>query len=152
MTVHVFLSPPRALTANETTRGVLLRWDPPARASVALSGYALELRQDKGGWEVLERSIPGTDTQVLVPGLIKVRSGRVLGWVRAWWPLWPCGSWPCVPQDAFYEFRLVAFAGSYISDPSNTVNVSTAGKGRLQHPNSKKRTPFILLPSPCLCC
>ncbi|XP_030921157.1 protein turtle homolog A [Geospiza fortis] len=100
MTVHVFLSPPRALTANETVRGVLLPWDPPARASVALSGYALELRQDKGGWEVLERSIPGTDTQVLVPGLIK---------------------------DAFYEFRLVAFAGSYISDPSNTVNVSTAG-------------------------
>lgn len=81
MTVHVFLSPPRALTANETARGVVLRWDPPARASVALSGYALELRQDKGGWEVLERSIPGTDTQVLVPGLIKVRSGQVLGWV-----------------------------------------------------------------------
>lgn len=83
MTVHVFLSPPRALTANETMRGVLLRWDPPARASVAPSGYALELRQDKGGWEVLERSIPGTDTQVLVPGLIKVRSGWLLGWVRA---------------------------------------------------------------------
>lgn len=35
---------------------------------------------------------------------------------------------PLLPQDAFYEFRLVAFAGSYISDPSNTVNVSTAGK------------------------
>ncbi|KAI1229954.1 Protein turtle A [Lamprotornis superbus] len=132
MTVHVFLSPPRALTANETVRGVLLRWDPPARASVALSGYALELRQDKGGWEVLERSIPGTDTQVLVPGLIKVRSGQVLGWVRAWCPLWPRGSWPCVPQDAFYEFRLVAFAGSYISDPSNTVNVSTAEPPRLK--------------------
>lgn len=31
-------------------------------------------------------------------------------------------------QDAFYEFRLVAFAGSYISNPSNTVNVSTTGK------------------------
>lgn len=77
ITVHVFLSPPRSLRANESVRGVLLRWDPPARASVALSGYALELRQDKGGWEVLESSIPATDTQVLVPGLIKVRSGRV---------------------------------------------------------------------------
>ncbi|KFP84615.1 Protein turtle A, partial [Acanthisitta chloris] len=74
MTVRVFLSPPRALTANETVRGVLLHWEPPAHTSVALSGYALELRQDKGGWEVLERSIPGTDTQVLVPGLIKVRA------------------------------------------------------------------------------
>lgn len=102
MTVHVFLSPPRALTANETVRGVLLRWDPPARASVALSGYALELRQDKGGWEVLERSIPGTDTQVLVPGLIKVRSGWVPGLVRAWWPLWPRGSRSCVsPRTPF---------------------------------------------------
>nr|RLV64001.1 hypothetical protein DV515_00017701 [Chloebia gouldiae] len=119
ITVHVFLSPPRALTANETVRGVLLRWDPPARASVALSGYALELRQDKGGWEVLERSIPGTDTQVLVPGLIK---------------------------DAFYEFRLVAFAGSYISDPSNTVNVSTAG---MEVYPSRTQLPE-LLPQPLL--
>uniref|UniRef100_A0A8C3UFI2 Immunoglobulin superfamily member 9 n=1 Tax=Catharus ustulatus TaxID=91951 RepID=A0A8C3UFI2_CATUS len=119
MTVHVFLSPPRALTANETVRGVVLRWDPPARASVALSGYALELRQDKGGWEVLERSIPGTDTQVLVPGLIK---------------------------DAFYEFRLVAFAGSYISDPSNTVNVSTAG---MEVYPSRTQLPE-LLPQPVL--
>ncbi|XP_053857374.1 protein turtle homolog A-like isoform X2 [Vidua macroura] len=119
MTVHVFLSPPRALTANETMRGVLLRWDPPAHASVALSGYALELRQDKGGWEVLERSIPGTDTQVLVPGLIK---------------------------DAFYEFRLVAFAGSYISDPSNTVNVSTAG---MEVYPSRTQLPE-LLPQPVL--
>lgn len=72
MTMRVFLSPPQALTANETLRGVLLQWDPPAQFSVALSGYALELRQDKGGWEVLDRSIPSTKTQVLVPGLIKV--------------------------------------------------------------------------------
>ncbi|NXP26909.1 TUTLA protein, partial [Scytalopus superciliaris] len=91
----VFLPPPRALRANETARGVLLSWDPPVPAGVALGGYALELRQGKGGWEVLERSIPPTDPRGL---------------------------------DAFYEFRLVAFAGSYISEPSNTVNVSTAGE------------------------
>ncbi|NXK45191.1 TUTLA protein, partial [Chauna torquata] len=119
MTMHVFLSPPQALTANETSRGVLLRWEPPARFSVPLSGYALELRQDKGGWEVLERSIPSTESQVLVPGLIK---------------------------DAFYEFRLVAFAGSYISDPSNTVNVSTAG---MEVYPSRTQLPE-LLPQPVL--
>lgn len=45
---------------------------------------------------------------------------------------------PLLPQDAFYEFRLVAFAGSYISDPSNTVNVSTAGE-----------TPARLAVCPC---
>lgn len=68
----MLLSPPRALSANATARGVLLRWEPPARRSTALSGYALELRQDRGAWEVLDRSIPSTKTQVLVPGLIKV--------------------------------------------------------------------------------
>ncbi|XP_059688023.1 protein turtle homolog A [Gavia stellata] len=119
MTMHVFLSPPQALTANETVRGVLLQWEPPAQFSVALSGYALELRQDKGGWEVLDHSIPSTKTQVLVPGLIK---------------------------DAFYEFRLVAFAGSYISDPSNTVNVSTAG---MEVYPSRTQLPE-LLPQPVL--
>ncbi|NXS49616.1 TUTLA protein, partial [Balaeniceps rex] len=119
MTMRVFLSPPQALTANETVRGVLLQWEPPAQFSVALSGYALELRQNKGGWEVLDRSIPSTKTQVLVPGLIK---------------------------DTFYEFRLVAFAGSYISDPSNTVNVSTAG---MEVYPSRTQLPE-LLPQPVL--
>ena len=86
MTMRIFLSPPQALTANETVRGVLLRWEPPAQFSVALSGYALELRQDKGGWEVLDRSIPSTKTQVLVPGLIKV--GISLGCSLAAGQLW----------------------------------------------------------------
>ncbi|NWX19604.1 TUTLA protein, partial [Aegotheles bennettii] len=119
MTVHIFLSPPQALTANATLRGVLLQWHPPARCSVALGGYALELRQDRGAWEVLDPSIPSTETQLLVPGLIK---------------------------DAFYEFRLVAFAGSYISDPSNTVNVSTAG---MEVYPSRTQLPE-LLPQPVL--
>ncbi|KAL8184370.1 UNVERIFIED_CONTAM: hypothetical protein K2H54_015309, partial [Gekko kuhli] len=99
-TLRVFLPPPQSLMANETTRGVLLLWDPPSPNPVALTGYALELRQDQGGWEVLDGTIPSSQRQLLVPGLIK---------------------------DAFYEFRLVAFSGSYMSDPSNTVNVSTAG-------------------------
>ncbi|XP_067399043.1 protein turtle homolog A [Emydura macquarii macquarii] len=116
---RVFLSPPRSLTANETSRGVLLLWEPPLQCSVALTGYALELRQDRGGWEVLDGSISSTKTQVLVPGLIK---------------------------DAFYEFRLVAFAGSYISDPSNTVNVSTAG---MEVYPSRTQLPE-LLPRPVL--
>ncbi|XP_017583324.1 PREDICTED: protein turtle homolog A-like, partial [Corvus brachyrhynchos] len=104
--VHVLGTSPHAVT-NVSVLPLLLAanisWEPGfdggyfQRFSV---WYTPLLQQGKGGWEVLERSIPGTNTQVLVPGLIK---------------------------DAFYEFRLVAFAGSYISDPSNTVNVSTAG-------------------------
>lgn len=31
-------------------------------------------------------------------------------------------------QDVLYEFRLVAVAGSYVSDPSNTANISTSGE------------------------
>ncbi|XP_016159468.1 PREDICTED: protein turtle homolog A [Ficedula albicollis] len=118
-TVPIFLSPPRALRANESVRGVVLGWDPPARASVAPSGYALELRQ-------------------VVLGL--------------WWSLWPRG-FVSPPQDAFYEFRLVAFAGSYISDPSNTVNVSTAGEagdGNQRREASKfpKENPLSCRPHP----
>uniref|UniRef100_A0A8C8SEN6 Immunoglobulin superfamily member 9 n=1 Tax=Pelusios castaneus TaxID=367368 RepID=A0A8C8SEN6_9SAUR len=116
---HVFLSPPQSLMANETSRGVLLLWEPPLQCSVALTGYALELRQDRGGWEVLDGAIASMKTQVLVPGLIK---------------------------DAFYEFRLVAFAGSYISEPSNTVNVSTAG---MEVYPSRTQLPE-LLPRPVL--
>ncbi|XP_038624379.1 protein turtle homolog A [Tachyglossus aculeatus] len=104
---HLPLSPPRALTAAGTARGVMLSWEPPllapgGLASYALEGrhYALEGKHGPGGWEVLNRDIGGTDTRLVVPALIK---------------------------DSFYEFRLVAFAGSYVSDPSNTANISTAG-------------------------
>ncbi|XP_050166942.1 protein turtle homolog A-like, partial [Myiozetetes cayanensis] len=86
--VEVSLQPPRALRASQTPRGVLLRWEPPGPgAGVAPggsrvaqggsgvapepSGYALELRQDGGHWELLQRHIPGTHTQLIVPGLIK---------------------------------------------------------------------------------
>ncbi|XP_070622464.1 protein turtle homolog A isoform X2 [Erythrolamprus reginae] len=96
----VFLPPPQSLRSNETTRGVLLLWEPPLHDPSALMGYSLELRQNRGKWEVLSGSIPSSETQFLVPGLIK---------------------------DTFYEFRLMAFAGSYISYPSNVVNVSTTG-------------------------
>ncbi|XP_009320295.1 PREDICTED: protein turtle homolog A [Pygoscelis adeliae] len=56
------------------------------------------------------------------------------------------GSGPFSQIDAFYEFRLVAFAGSYISDPSNTVNVSTAG---MEVYPSRTQLPE-LLPQPVL--
>ncbi|XP_075048362.1 protein turtle homolog A isoform X1 [Mixophyes fleayi] len=94
------LTPPRFLSANETSRGVLLTWAPPLRSFIPLRGYGLECRRDEGAWELLDESIPTTQTELLVPGLVK---------------------------DALYEFRLVAFAGDYISEPSNSVNISTAG-------------------------
>ncbi|XP_053575885.1 protein turtle homolog A [Bombina bombina] len=98
--LHLTLSPPRFLAANETSRGILLQWAPPLRSSIPVSGYGLECRRDEGSWELLDESIPTSEMHLLVPGLIK---------------------------DATYEFRLVAFAGDYISDPSNSVNISTFG-------------------------
>ncbi|XP_030043785.1 protein turtle homolog A isoform X2 [Microcaecilia unicolor] len=94
------VSPPRFLTANETSRGVILLWEPPLQSPGALTGYALEFRQAGEGWELLGVSISGTETRLLVPGLIK---------------------------DSSYEFRLVAFSSDHISDPSNSVNISTTG-------------------------
>uniref|UniRef100_K7FD33 Immunoglobulin superfamily member 9 n=1 Tax=Pelodiscus sinensis TaxID=13735 RepID=K7FD33_PELSI len=114
---RVFLSPPQSLTANETSRGVLLQWEPPLQFSVALTGYALELWQGPGGWGGGD---PGPGARTHQASLLS--------------------------QDAFYEFRLVAFAGSYISYPSNTVNVSTAG---MEVYPSRTQLPE-LLPQPVL--
>ncbi|KAF0882332.1 TUTLA protein, partial [Crocuta crocuta] len=113
------LSPPRGLVAVRTPRGVLLHWDPPELVPKALDGYVLEGRQGSQGWEVLDRAVAGTEMQLLVPGLIK---------------------------DVLYEFRLVALAGSYVSDPSNTANVSTSG---LEVYPSRTQLPG-LLPQPVL--
>ncbi|XP_040490412.1 protein turtle homolog A [Ursus maritimus] len=113
------LSPPRGLVAVRTPRGVLLHWDPPELVPETLDGYVLEGRQGSQGWEVLDRAVAGTEMQLLVPGLIK---------------------------DVLYEFRLVALAGSYVSDPSNTANVSTSG---LEVYPSRTQLPG-LLPQPVL--
>lgn len=58
-----------------TPRGVLLHWDPPELVPRRLDGYVLEGRQGPQGWEVLDRTVAGTEMQLLVPGLIKVRVG-----------------------------------------------------------------------------
>ena len=55
------------------------------------------------------------------------------------------------PQDVLYEFRLVAFSGSYVSDPSNTANVSTSGEspGAGQSPGGwGARIPLCQTPPP----
>ncbi|KAM9691006.1 protein turtle homolog A isoform 1-T2 [Dama dama] len=118
------LSPPRGLVAVRTPRGVLLHWDPPELVPKRLDGYILEGRQGSQGWEVLDRAVAGTEMQLVVPGLIKDPD----------------------PQDVLYEFRLVAFSGSYVSDPSNTANVSTSG---LEVYPSRTQLPG-LLPQPVL--
>ncbi|XP_032949928.1 protein turtle homolog A isoform X3 [Rhinolophus ferrumequinum] len=113
------LSSPRGLVAIRTPRGVLLHWDPPELVPKKLDGYILEGRQGSQTWEVLDQAVAGTEMQLLVPGLIK---------------------------DVLYEFRLVALAGGYVSDPSNVANVSTSG---LEVYPSRTQLPG-LLPQPVL--
>ncbi|XP_032319834.1 protein turtle homolog A isoform X5 [Camelus ferus] len=152
------LSPPRGLVAVRTPRGVLLHWDPPELVPKRLDGYVLEGRQGAQGWEVLDRAVAGTEMQLLVPGLIKDRpplrlllhpslrtaESLRMGWGGRCWALTPFLD--PNPQDVLYEFRLVAFAGSYVSDPSNTANVSTSG---LEVYPSRTQLPG-LLPQPVL--
>nr|XP_019572007.1 PREDICTED: protein turtle homolog A isoform X5 [Rhinolophus sinicus] len=113
------LSSPRGLVAVRTPRGVLLHWDPPELVPKKLDGYILEGRQGSQAWEVLDQAVAGTEMQLLVPGLIK---------------------------DVLYEFRLVALAGGYVSDPSNIANVSTSG---LEVYPSRTQLPGFL-PQPVL--
>lgn len=113
------LSPPRGLVAVRTPRGVLLHWDPPETVPQRLDGYILEGRQGSQSWEVLDRAVAGTEVQLLVPGLIK---------------------------DVLYEFRLVALASGYVSNPSNSANISTSG---LEVYPSRTQLPG-LLPQPIL--
>ncbi|XP_036986613.2 protein turtle homolog A isoform X3 [Artibeus jamaicensis] len=113
------LSPPRGLVAVRTPRGVLLHWDPPELVPQRLDGYILEGRQGAQGWEVLDGAVAGTEMQLLVPGLIK---------------------------DVLYEFRLVALAGGYVSNPSNLANISTSG---LEVYPSRTQLPG-LMPQPVL--
>nr|XP_044997413.1 protein turtle homolog A isoform X2 [Jaculus jaculus] len=113
------LSPPRGLVAVRTPRGVFLHWEPPELVPKKLDGYILEGRQGSEAWEVLDPAVAGTEMQLLVPGLIK---------------------------DVLYEFRLLAFAGNCVSDPSNAANVSTSG---LEVYPSRTQLPG-LLPQPVL--
>ncbi|XP_074178202.1 protein turtle homolog A isoform X4 [Rhinolophus sinicus] len=113
------LSSPRGLVAVRTPRGILLHWDPPELVPKKLDGYILEGRQGSQAWEVLDQAVAGTEMQLLVPGLIK---------------------------DVLYEFRLVALAGGYVSDPSNIANVSTSG---LEVYPSRTQLPGFL-PQPVL--
>nr|XP_014343555.1 PREDICTED: protein turtle homolog A-like [Latimeria chalumnae] len=95
-----FLPPPAFLLANETSQGVVLLWEAPLGHMGTVLSYLLKYRQDNGEWEVLDDSIPGSLTQLLVQGLMK---------------------------DSLYEFQLFAVGEHFVSDSSNIVNVSTAG-------------------------
>ncbi|XP_041036603.1 protein turtle homolog A-like, partial [Carcharodon carcharias] len=93
------LLPPQDLTANRTARGILLYWVPPPPPSRLPLGYLLEYRR-AGNWAVLHSAIPAQQNQLLLKGLVK---------------------------DVCYQLRMISLSEDLVSEPSNIINVSTAG-------------------------
>ncbi|XP_074526412.1 uncharacterized protein igsf9b isoform X2 [Halichoeres trimaculatus] len=94
------LEPPFLLSANRTERGVLLQWSPPEAPSSPLSGYVLHARRDQGHWVILSSNISANQSELLVQGLLR---------------------------DSSYDLRLMSRSNKILSEPSESVNVSTIG-------------------------
>nr|XP_015200956.1 PREDICTED: protein turtle homolog A-like isoform X1 [Lepisosteus oculatus] len=94
------LTPPRSLSANQSSKGVVLQWLPPLAESTTVTGFILQSRREKGEWVVLEGFIEANQSEILVQGLLK---------------------------DCNYELRMLSRDGQMISEPSESVNISTAG-------------------------
>ncbi|XP_029366269.1 protein turtle homolog A isoform X2 [Echeneis naucrates] len=94
------LDPPILLSANRTDRGVLLQWSPPEAPSSPLTGYVLQVRRDQGQWVILSSNITANQSELLVNGLIR---------------------------NSNYDLRLMSQSNKVLSEPSESVNVSTIG-------------------------
>nr|XP_029133008.1 protein turtle homolog A-like [Labrus bergylta] len=92
--------PPILLSANQTERGVLLQWSPPEAPSSPLTGYVLHARRDQGHWVIHSSNISANQSELLVQGLLR---------------------------DCSYDLRLMSRSNKMLSEPSESVSVSTIG-------------------------
>uniref|UniRef100_A0A3B4XBS8 Protein turtle homolog A-like n=1 Tax=Seriola lalandi dorsalis TaxID=1841481 RepID=A0A3B4XBS8_SERLL len=100
VTTLPILDPPIFLSANRTERGVLLQWSPPEAPSFPLTGFVLQARRDQGQWVILSSNITANQSELLVHGLLR---------------------------DSSYDLRLMSRSSKVLSEPSESVNVSTIG-------------------------
>ncbi|KAM4616840.1 uncharacterized protein igsf9b [Polymixia lowei] len=100
ITTLPILDPPSLLSANRTGQGILLQWSPPEFPSSPLTGYVLQARRDQGQWVILSSDVSANQSELLVKGLIR---------------------------DFSYNLRLMSLSNKLLSEPSKSVNVSTAG-------------------------
>uniref|UniRef100_A0A3P8UHB0 Immunoglobulin superfamily, member 9a n=1 Tax=Cynoglossus semilaevis TaxID=244447 RepID=A0A3P8UHB0_CYNSE len=70
-------SPPRSLSADLTSRGVLLKWPLPAPEDPPITGFVLQSCCQEGQWSNLVDNISANVTELLVPGLQKVTDQRL---------------------------------------------------------------------------
>ncbi|KAK9522520.1 hypothetical protein VZT92_018976 [Zoarces viviparus] len=100
VTTLPFLDPPILLSANQTDRGIFLQWWPPEVPSSPLTGFVLQARRDQGQWVILSSNIGANQSELLVQGLLR---------------------------DSSYDLRLMSCSNKVLSEPSESVNVSTIG-------------------------
>uniref|UniRef100_A0A669FBC3 Protein turtle homolog A n=1 Tax=Oreochromis niloticus TaxID=8128 RepID=A0A669FBC3_ORENI len=100
VTTLPILDPPIFLSANRTEQGVVLRWFPPEAPFSPLTGYVLQARRDQGQWVILTSNISANQSDLLVQGLLR---------------------------DSNYDLRLMSRCNKVLSEPSESVNVSTIG-------------------------
>ncbi|KAM9475167.1 uncharacterized protein igsf9b [Clarias gariepinus] len=107
---------PTSLSINYTAVGVLLRWLPPPAHSPLITAYMLQARQEKGKWVTLDGEIPANTTEILVQGLTR---------------------------DSCYELRLLSHGAKIVSDPSESVNITTEGMDLYPAPSSLLTQPLM---------
>ncbi|XP_068560218.1 uncharacterized protein igsf9b isoform X2 [Cebidichthys violaceus] len=100
ITTLPILDPPILLSANQTDRGVFLQWSPPEAPSSPLTGFVLQARRDQGQWVILSSNINANQSELLVQGLLR---------------------------DSSYDLRLMSCSNKVLSEPSESVNISTIG-------------------------
>lgn len=66
------LEPPSMLSANQTSRGVLLQWQTPEAPVSPLTGFVLQARRDQGQWVIIGSNIHPNQSEALVQGLLRV--------------------------------------------------------------------------------
>ncbi|KAM4746282.1 uncharacterized protein igsf9b isoform 2-T2 [Anableps anableps] len=94
------LEPPTLLSTNRTEQGILLQWQPPEAPLSPLTGFVLQARRDQGQWIIIGSNIHANQSEVLVQGLLR---------------------------DSIYDLRLMSCSNKVLSEPSESVSVSTTG-------------------------
>ncbi|MCI4380958.1 hypothetical protein PGIGA_G00245980 [Pangasianodon gigas] len=108
---------PTSLSVNYTAVGVLLQWLPPPAQSPLITAFMLQARREKGEWVTLDREIKVNATEILVQGLTR---------------------------DSCYELRLLSYGARIVSEPSESVNITT--KGMEVYPAPPSLLTFVTQP------
>ncbi|XP_060788689.1 protein turtle homolog A-like [Neoarius graeffei] len=108
---------PTSLSVNYTAVGVLLQWLPPPVQSPLITAFMLQARQEKGEWLTLDREINVNTTEIFVQGLTR---------------------------DSCYELRLLSYGARIVSEPSESVSITT--KGMEVYPALPSLMTFITQP------